>query len=273
MVNKLDLGQAWNQAVALLTTNVQVVMVVAAVFFFLPNAISSLAMPQPTELEAMMGGATDPETILAAMVEFYGQIWWIFVLLALFQAVGALCLLMLLTDRSRPTVGEALMFGLKALVPYILVQLLANFIILSALVLPIALGMAIDPAAGVLLLPVGIGLAVYLWVRLSLAGPAMAIEKQLNPIVALQRSWQLTGGNVLLLFAFYMLLIVALGVLGLVATMAFAIFSVFGDDIGLFASAIGGSLFTMIALAVMLAVSAAVYRQLSGDVAVKETFD
>ncbi len=277
MAIKLDMGKAWNDAVALLSANRDVVLVVAGVFFFLPSAIATLAMPQPAEIEAMAAaGQPDPEALLSAMMAYYGEVWWMFVLAGLVQAVGALCVLALLTDRSRPTVGEALGFGAKALIPYIATQLLVSLLVAAVIGVLIGIGALISVAVAALLGVVGAVLAIYVWIKLSLATAVIGIEKQLNPIIALQRSWGLTKGNSLLLFAFYLLLGIVMIVISLIAGMVFAAFGFMGEQIGLFASAIGGALISMGITAVMLAVLASLHRQLSGGSAtgeLRETFD
>ena len=43
---KLDMGRAWSDAIALLRGNQQVILIVAGVFFFLPNLALALLMPR-----------------------------------------------------------------------------------------------------------------------------------------------------------------------------------------------------------------------------------
>ncbi|MDE1467139.1 hypothetical protein [Aurantiacibacter sp. D1-12] len=277
MNTKLDMGQAWNQAVAMLSANKNVIAVVAGVFFFLPNLIATLVMPQSTEIEAMMGSAPadNPEAMLQMMGELYAGIWWIFIPLALVQAVGVLGLLALLTDKSRPTVGEALGFGLKGLPTYIGAQLLSAVILAAVFLLPIMLGALIAPAVAALLGLVAFVAVIYVMVKFSLSSPVIAIEKQLNPVTVLQRSWQITKGNSLRLFAFYLLLLLVLIVISAISGMVFSVFAIMGDQVGLFAGGIGGSLINMVTASVMMAVLAAVHRQLTGSAGdnVVETFE
>lgn len=278
MAIKLDMGKAWNDAVAMLSANKDVVLVIAGVFFFLPNAFATLAMPHATvELEAMAasGGEPDPAAMLEMFTALYSEIWWIILLLALFQAVGVLSLLALLTDSSRPTVGEALGFGAKALLPYIAVQLLSSVIMVLAIALPAALGTLIAPGIGALLALAGMIVAVYLYVKFSLSSPVIAIEKIMNPFTALRRSWQLTKGNSFRLFAFYVLLVLVLLVISIIASMVWAIFGIMGEQIGLFATAIGGAIVSMGTIVVFMAVLASLHRQLSGgsSEAVRDTFE
>lgn len=276
MAIKLDMGKAWNDAVALLSANKDVVLVVAGVFFFLPNAIAQLAIPQPVELQAMLASPQpDPEAIVAAFTAYYSDIWWIGLLMALVSAVGAITVLALLTDKARPTVGEAMGFGAKALIPYIATQLLVSLIVAAIIGVLVSVGALINLAMAVLFGLFGLVVAIYVWIKLSLAAPVIGIEKRMNPIAALQRSWGLTKGNSLLLFAFYLLLGIVFIVITLVAGMVFSIFALLGEQAGLFASAIGGSLISMAITATMLAVLASVHRQFSGEAneAMRETFE
>ena len=277
MNKKLDMGQAWNQAVSLLSANFKVVAIVAGVFFFLPNLIGALVLPQASEIEALTGGAQpeDPEAMLQMLADLYAGVWWVFIPLTLVQAVGMIGLLALLGHRDRPTVGEALTFGLKSLLTYIGAQLLSGIIMVCVLLLPIALGAMISPGVAALLGFVGAVALVYVWVKFLLTSPVIAIEREMNPITALQRSWQLTKGNSLRLFAFFLLLVIVLIVVTAIAGMVFSLFTLMGDQVGLFANAIGGSLINMAVVSVMLAVLAAIYRQLTGggQEKVSETFE
>lgn len=278
MQEKLDLERVWNQAMALLSANRDVVLIVAGVFFFLPNVISTLLLPAQDalmmQIEAL-GDQPDPEELMAIFSDYFAGSWWIYIVFGLVQAAGVLGLLALLTDRSRPTVGEALGFGGKALIPYLVAQILMTLAVMFVWLLLLALGAAIGVGVAVLLGLVGFVLAVYVWVKFSLVSPVIAIDRIMNPITALARSWKLTKGNSLRLFALYVLLVIAVLVLSLVLGMVFALFGVLGETIGLLATAIGGGLVSMAFTTIMLAVLAAVHRQLTGGTAqgTAETFE
>lgn len=267
MATKLDLGRAWNEAMALLSANRDVVLIVAAVFFFLPNVISTLMLPSQEalvmQLEAL-GEQPEPDELMALVSAYFEQSWWIYLLFALVQAAGVMGLLALLTDSSRPTVGEALSFGLKALASYLVAQILSGLVMIGVPFLLVAIGGLVSVALAALLAFVGIGLAVYIWIKFSLVSPVIAIEKVMNPVAALSRSWRLTKGNSLRLLAFYFLLVICVMVLWLVVSMVLSLFTLMGEEIGLFAMAIGGGLMSMAFTTVMLLVLVAVHRQLSG---------
>lgn len=275
MTTKLDPGKAWNDAVALLSANMQVVLIVAGVFFFLPTAIAGIALPQPEELEAMAasGGEPDPEAMLAVLQGYYTSNWYWFLLLSLVQGVGMMALLALLTDSGRPTVGEALGVGAKSVLPYFTAQLLVALFVSLVIVVLVGVGALVNVAAAILLGLVGFVLAVYFFVKMSMIAPVIAIEKVLNPLRALQRSWALTKGNSLRLFGFYALLLLVLVVLTLLAGMLFSIFAIMGQQVGLFIEAIGGALISMATSIVMLGVLAAVHMQLSGRMTAENAAD
>ena len=276
MSKPLDLGKAWECAVAMLGANKDVILIVAAVFFFLPNAISGVFIPAPAEITAMMeSGNPDPQALTNALSAYVGGVWWLYALVAVVSGIGTLSLLALLTNSRRPTVGEAISIGLNSVLTYIAAQLLALLAALTVIFLPAALGYMIAPALALLFYLIGLVVAVYLYVKFSLASPIIAIEGVRNPLTALARSWRLTKGNSLRIFAFYLLLGIAIIVLSLLVGLLLGVFSLFGEQVGLFAGSIGGALFGMLTTSVMVAVMAAVHRQLSDApaVSVGDTFD
>jgi len=264
-MTKFDMGRAWNEAVAMLMTNRDVVTIVAGVFFFLPYLAFALLAGKSLETLATQQAA-NPEAAAQVMMAYYGEIWWAIAIISIMQYVGILGILALLTDRQRPTVGQALRFGLMCMVPFLIAQLVQAF----ALVLIVAVPVGIAVGAGSVPLGVVIGMAagaaaILLWVRLSLVAPVMAIEKTLNPFTALARSWRLTGGNTLLLLAFYALLLIAFLVVALVvSTIVGLILSLFGGEIALIGNGVIGALLNASIVVLMIAVWASIHRQLAG---------
>ncbi len=265
MTVKLDMGRAWNDAVAQIKANRDVILIVAGVFFLLPNLAMSLLMPLPPESPAMAVGAeADLTPLIAEMSTYIGEVWWIFLLAGLMQAVGSIGLLALLTDQARPTVGEALGFGLKALPTYLATQFIVALVIAGLFGAVLLLGQAAAALGLILGLLLVLGI-LYALLKLSLVTPVIAIEKQLNPVAAMRRSWRLTKGNSLLILAFFLLLLVAFLVISMVAGLLFAAFALLGDEVGLIVGAIGNGVLTMALAVVMVAALAAVHRQLSGS--------
>src|SRR3546814_20607692 len=71
----------------------------------------------------------------------------------------------------------------------------------------------------VLVIFLAIVAAFYCAVKISLVGPAIALDRLLNPVAILARSWRLTKGNSLRLAVFYVLLIIAIGVVAILVTL------------------------------------------------------
>lgn len=273
---KFDMSAAWSEALRLISANRQVITIVAGVFFFLPYvAFMLLFANQMAALEGAQASNPDPDAMGAAMMAFYGDVWWVILLFMVVQGIGMLGLLTLLTDRSRPTVGAALASGAKLFLPYFGAQLLMGVLFGLLLLVPIAVGAGVSVGAGVLL---GIAAAVgfvYLFVKFLLTPAVIAIERQANPISALGRSWQLTKGNSLRIFLFIFLLFLAVMIVGGVFSMIIGLlFALAGAEAAVIGQALVSGLVNAVFYVIFLGVLAAIYRQLAGTSgeAVHETF-
>lgn len=262
---KFDMGQAWNTATSLIGKNKDVILVVAGVFFFLPYLASALLMP-----EAMAPQAANPEDMQAmmdAVMQTYADYWWVMLIIFVMQGIGTLALLVLLTDRARPTLGDALKRGATAFPSYFVTNILAAIAIVVIVALPVGLvvsvGGAIFAALAVFLI---FPLIFYLMVKFSLIMPAIAIDGILNPVAAIARSWRLTKGNSFRLFLFFVLLFVAVIVVSLLVTMVLGVvFAAMGGEIELIGNGIVASLANAAFVVIFLAVLAGVHQQLAGD--------
>lgn len=274
---KFDMSRAWNDATALLAGNSRTVAVIAGVFFFLPYVLLSLMAPQQSESSALAAGTADPDAVMQAALAVYAEIWWLMILLVLLQAVGTLAIYALLTHRERPTVGDAIGFGFRGLLPFIGVMLLQALVLALALALPMGLaagsGSPVAVALVGLLVLVG---AAYLYTKFSLTVAVLGIERQSNPVAVLRRSWSLTKGNSVRLWAFYVLLVIAFIVVSaVVSILAGIVFGLAGAEVALFGNALVSGIMNALFVTVLLAVIAAAYRQLSGGGvdAMRETFE
>jgi len=207
-----DSNLAWQRASATIRTNREVLFALAGVFFLLPTLAFSLLFPQPTP----PAGADE-----AAMIQFaaawYAQTMPVAIPIALVEAAGTLAMLTLMTDLSRPTVGQAIRAGFitsAAMPVYIAGQLLLGFAFgIAALVVAGALGLSgsqVLTTAGLIALVAG---GAYVWVRTSLSAPVVAVERVLNPVRALRRSWALTRGQGMKLLVFYALILLVFAIL------------------------------------------------------------
>jgi Membrane domain of glycerophosphoryl diester phosphodiesterase len=270
---QFDSNLAWKQATGAILANREVVLALAGVFFLLPGLVTALLFPAPAPV-----GTMDRDAALAAMSDYYVSILPYLVPMVLFQAAGTLALLTMLTDRTRPTVGEAIGMGLRGIVPYMLAQIALG--VAAGLIGGVVL--AIGAASGVAALAlVGLALVVaamiYAAVRTALVAPVIAVEGERGPIAALKRSWALTRGNVARLLVFFALIMLAFTVVSIVAS------SLLGSVAALIGGAQAGELTGAVISAVinaamalcLVAGTAAAHRQLAGPSAqaIGTTFD
>lgn len=259
---KFSMSEAWREATAMIAANREVLLIVAGIFFFLPSLAVNWALGDLPEM--MMA---DPEKMQDAILALYLSLWWLIVLAWVVSMVGSLTLLALLRDHNRPTVGQAIVAGLVGFLPWLVAYVLLGVALLVVLG---AIGFLMGLVGNVAIAFVGvlIMLAVmfYVMVKVSLSGPVIAIDKVYNPITILTRSWQLTKGNSLRLFLFYLLIwIVYVVVSGVVTGIINVILALAaGSDTALLVTAIVSALITGLFSLVLVAVQAAAHRQLAG---------
>lgn len=263
---KFDMGRAWNDAVALLRANGQVVAIIAGVFFFLPYLALMLLLPESVAgVEAQVAGERDAGAALQAVSTLYARIWWQIILVTLLTAIGMLGLLALLTDRGRPTVGEALKSGVAYFLPYLGAQILMVLLFFVLILVGAAIGSIGGAAIGALVGIVALVAAIYVYVKFSLVIPVIVVERIANPVRALGRSWALTKGNSVRLFLFYLLLLIALLVIAIVIGLVVGLLGALaGPSSASLLGAIVNSGINALGIAIYLAVLAAIHRQLSG---------
>lgn len=269
--NKLDMGKAWTQATGLIGSNRDTIGAIAGLFFFLPSLALALFAPELVNPQPAAPAGADPQVAMQAaldqMSQAYTDNWALFLALTIAQFVGSMSLLALLTDRGRPTVGEALRIGLTSIPSYLAAQ------ILSALAVGLAVGipLGIVAAAGSAIATVLIGFALvlvaaYLFVKFSLIAPVIAIDGVRNPITALRQSWRLTKGNSFRIAAFVLLLFFTIGIIAaLVSGILGLVLSALGSQIADIGTGLVSAAVNTFIGVIFLVVIAAVHRQLSGQ--------
>lgn len=285
---QLDLGTAWNEATRMLKGNSQLLVAVAGVFLVLPSLILSVFTAEDTanfmaEME-MMGQGGGPEAMLGALSQFYGTMGFGLFFVALAQMLGTLAILIIFLDANRPTVGESISQAGKLFIPNLLAQLI---IVLVAVVIGFAVAMVIALLVSVAGETLGITIAVLLgivlvvaaiWIsfRLILTSPVIAAEKETNPITALKRSFGLTKGNSLRIFGLVLLVAIIAGILyAIIGGIMGVIFTAILPTTGaLVASGAVEAVLSGVLSVLLLAVYAAIYRQLTGggSVGLEKTF-
>lgn len=259
---KFDSNQAWKDAAASVAANRDVLFALAGVFLALPALALAIFMPPPEAPDGMK-----PEAALAMMGEYYTQAWPVLLGMALLQLLGTLTMLTLFTDRSRPTVGQAIRQGAQAALPVLGSQLIVAFTV--AALVSLVLGVAVASGVAALRLLAGLALLVglaYVFVRLSLVSPVVVVDGQRNPVAALRRSWGLTGGNVFHLLAFYALLLIAALVLYLLinGVLSFVVSLIVSGGTAAAIKDLIAALLQAVLSVYSVAVIAATHRQLAG---------
>lgn len=269
---KFDSNRAWTQASQAVSANREVVLSLAGVFFLLPQLVFAIFFPQPE-----MGTGMNEQQVMAAVKAYYSSILPVMIPIALFQALGTLSLLCLLDSDRRPTVGEAIRAGVKGLLPYLVAQILLGMG-LGAAVLVVAgvLGAVGGNMGAAIGIAVALVFAVAVFVRFSVTAPVVAVEKTLNPILALGRSWTLTKGNTARLLGFYALLglaMVVLMIFGNILTLPVTLLAP-AEVVKVVAAVVESIMATIMAL-YFVAVIAQVHCQLAGpgDERAAQTFE
>ena len=276
-----DSNQAWREAVASVSANRDVLVPVAGVFFLLPAIISTLFL---SDVQAtILSNLGNPDVAEQAMEGLPGQCLTVGLSAAIVQLIGFLALLALLTDRQRPTVGQAIVTGIKSLPTLIAASVLfvVGYVLVATLVTMLAAGLGAllnFPALTVVLSLLMLAAVVYVMVKLSLTLPVIIIEKVTNPVAALVRSWQLTKGQSLRLFVFYVLLFLAYAVISIVFAFLFmGLVSVVTKPgtMSLLLTGVVSGVVGAAASVLMTAIFAAIHRQFAGPStgAISQTFD
>ncbi len=266
---KLDMGKTWNQATALLKGNAGLVATMVGLYYFLPSFAIALFVPEianPTPPAAPPG--TDPQVAMEAMVasmqEAYLRGWPYFLVMTIAQYIGAVSVLSLFPERGGATVGEAMAAGLRGAGTYFVTQIL--FILGAGIVFGALVGLtfALSPALGVIVgFILFIGL-IYVSIKLILVPAVIGMERQLNPIAAMKRSWALSKGNSLLIFIFLLVLFIVIGLISLLVSLVLTtVLAAFGGQIATIGTALISSLTSAALGGLFLVVLAAIHRQLS----------
>jgi len=258
---RFDSNAAWQQASASVRASRDVLLALAGVFILLPNLAFSLLFPQPQGQPGMT-----PEQMMDVMSAFYAQALPWFLPVIVLQGIGTLALLALLTDRRRPTVGQAIRLGALGLLSYLGAQLLLGLAVGLAGGLLISLAAATGSSALATVVVVLLLLVlVYVAIRTVLVPAAIMVEGERSPVAALRRSWALTAGNAPRIGAFFALLVVvALILLVLIGGLFGLLGALFGATAALMVNALVSAALSTIFSVYFVAIVAAVHRQLAG---------
>jgi hypothetical protein len=267
---KLDINLAWRQASAAVAANREVLLALAGVFILLPRLAFELFAPAPS---AQAGVPSDQASTLQfdqtvqLLQTYYAHVMPWLLAVALVETAGTLAVLCLFTDRSHPTVGQAIRRGVGGVLPYLAAQMLfaLGIMLIGGLVLGLAGMSGIKPLMALAFAALIVGV-VYAGARLMVLAPVIIVEHVRTPVAALARAWVLTRGNagriLGLLMLFLVVMVVAMmavsGVVGSLGVM------LAGQSAGRIVVAVVTSVLSTTFAVYMVAVIAAIHRQLAG---------
>jgi hypothetical protein len=187
---KISLSRAWEESTGVLARDGRLFIAVALALFVLPGLIVNVCMPDIVPGQLPPGGPWVAVGLVALLVSLVGQLATI-----------------RLAMEPHVAVGEAIMHGLKRLLPYIaamLLWLVPLLLVCSVLYAVLEMKAANPPVAVSLALIVLCIVLGFVAVRMILAS-AVACAEDDGPLKILRRSWELSKGNWWRLFAFLLL--------------------------------------------------------------------
>lgn len=270
-----DMNRAWEDGVALVKGNFQLLAVIAGVFLLIPSIVFYLAFPDFVGLAAIEPGAEMTDEQAWAFLSRFAPAMLV---LLLVQFIGSMAMIILIGG-ERPTVGEAIARAVRSL-PTLIATAISIFVIgvlgmllvilaltLVALALGLVLGEGGTAALVALLYVVLLPAIFYLYVRIAVVLPVVGLERARGFLQPLRRAWALTRGSGLRLFGFFALLFVAYIVISLLVVIVIQALGLLTPEgltgssvfaVGLVSSVIG-ALVSMVAAGIIVAV----YRQLA----------
>lgn len=214
-MTKLSISRAWDESKAILRRNAGLFATVALALFVVPSVISDVVSPATPAGEIAKPGYWTILTVIALLIGLVGQL-----------AVIRLAL------SPAQTVGQAIAHAGRRALVYIAASILwlLPFALIGGALASSVVGQT-PPNAGAaaaLLLLMAVGF--YVAVRMLLTS-AVASEEGLGPVATLKRSWSMSRGNWLRLFAFLVLLIIAaaIAMTAVAAIVGLAVRAILGE--------------------------------------------
>ena len=234
----LSYSAAWAETLRMLRSNQTIAAAIAGVFLLLPALLTSRLLPPPQP-------AQDLPEFIRLWSEYFWANWHWLLLARLANLVGAISLLLLFLEPRESTVGGVIATA-ASILPFYFVTYVAATIL-------IAIGFAL------LILP-----GLYLIGRVMLYGPVMIAEGVRSPVAAISRSFELSRGNGWAVLGLYLLVglagAIVVAAIGMLLGILFLL--VAGQDIGTLLTQIVRAIGTAALGLLMVALGAAIYRQL-----------
>lgn len=262
---RLSIGKAWEETVAFVKREGQLLFPVAFLFLALPLVV--LQQMMPPELMAELERA-QPGPGGQAVPQFPASLWLGVVLTMIITLIGALTLYAL-SLRPGISVGEAMRLGVRRLPVLIASGLLLALgvfaIALLLAVLLVLLGFMVGTAAlSALTSGLMFGAILFVGVRMLLL-QAVAIDRPVGPVQIVRQSWALTRGQFWRLLGFLIVLILLVSVVQLAVQSIFGVIGglLGGADLARFAGSIALAAISAVIQVYFMVMTARIYRQLS----------
>lgn len=285
-MNNFSIGEAWSQAMAFLTENLQMLAVIvgggaliAAVIQYLVVGGDQMAQFAAMQSALSSGDFSQLAAANAGAAGFGAGAGLVAIIASVVQSGAEFAGTRIGLTRGQEDIGSAISYGLVAALLTLLlffgIGIVAVLVIaIPAVLLGVGAGLAgAAPGGGTVAVILLFSLALFvviIWVavRLSVMQPAMAAARSTNPIYGITESWRLTRGNGLMIFLYLLLLGIAAIVIFFVAA---AIVGVIGGLAGpffamLLSTVLVGIPLTIVSLAVGVGIYKALAPDISGDV-------
>ncbi len=279
-----NLSKVWDRSIELVMSNWQLLAIIAGVFMLLPTLAMYVAVPELSDMGAMAQPDPDasPEEVFAELGDLYAGIAPYALVSTVLSFIGYSAMVALMGETG-VTVGETIKRGAKSVLTLIAVTVLFFLAYMLGAILifiPVALlglvGEALAAIGGILGAVAVIAMMLFLIGRFSVTMPVIVLEKDLNPVTAMVKSWKLTAPKKWALMGFWSLLLIAYTVIALIVTSAVGVIAALASGT---ASALIMGIFTgllgVIVAMIVSGIAVALYQSLSGQTAesVSETFE
>ncbi len=218
-MNKFSMGNAFNEGKAFVMQRPALYIGLVLLAQILAMAVMFGPIGGAAGMAAL-GNPADPMAAEQLMAGFGGLFFLAIFLGIALQFMGYYAVWRHGLANGSVSVGEAIIYGLKACVPALVFAIVAYIAIVVA-VIPVAAiaGVAQSPAIAVILGIAAFVGFIYLLGRFSIMGPEMAAENSVNPFSAAGRSWRATQGNGWMIALFFIIVYIVFFVLYFLAML------------------------------------------------------
>lgn len=246
MSKKLDYNATWAEAVDMLRTHREAVVAISAFFIFLVSWSFALLSPEPETASV----ATFADAV--ALWQTYFRANWMYIVpMILVTSYGGVVIYVLLLNTSLSKVGDALPYALAILFPYFVASILTGWMTLLGVIAFIIPGL-------------------YLMARFAVLPAVFAGEARLGIIGSIKHSWAITEGVGWSIFILMLVVGFITWLISLVANLIVGVLTRLGGgpdgmpwiDTGV------AALFGTFQSVILIAVAAAIYRQLKPQMAI-----